>query len=72
MKQGMAMVFRRQENKDNSIVLKFCGLHSDRQYEVTIEDTSVKQTLTGEELSNGIDVTIEDTLGSLLITYCQV
>ncbi|MFC1715521.1 glycoside hydrolase family 36 protein [Candidatus Poribacteria bacterium] len=72
MKQGMALVFRRAESKDRSIVLRFSGLHPDEQYEVIMEDTGVKQTLTGEALNKGMDVTIEDTPGSLLITYCQV
>ncbi len=72
MKQGMAVVFRRQESKDSSIALKFRGLHPDAQYEVTIEDADLKQTLTGESLSKGIDVTIADAPGSLLITYRQV
>ena len=72
MKQGMARVFRRQESKDSSIALKFKGLHPDAQYEVTIEDAGLKQTLTGESLSKGMDATIEDAPGSLLITYRQV
>ncbi len=69
MKQGMALVFRRAESKESSMVLRFSGLHPDAQYEVTMEDTDVKQTLTGEQLNKGMDVTIEDTPGSLLITY---
>jgi len=72
MKQGMARVFRRQESKDSSIALKFKGLHPDAQYEVTIEDADLKQTLTGESLSKGMDVTIEDAPGSSLITYRQL
>ena len=72
MKRGMVLVFRRVESKDSSIVLRFCGLHPDGQYEATVEDTDVKQTFTGEVLSKGINVTIEDAPGSSLITYCQV
>jgi alpha-galactosidase len=72
MKQGMAMVFRRVESKDSSIVLRFSGLHPDAQYKVTMEDTDTNQILKGEALSKGMEVTIEDAPGSLLITYCQV
>jgi alpha-galactosidase len=72
MKQGMALVFRRQESKDSSIALRFKGLHPDAQYEVTIEDADLKQTLTGEAFSKGMDVTIEDAPGSSLITYRQL
>jgi alpha-galactosidase len=72
MKHGMAMVFRRQESIDSSITLRFCGLHPDAQYEVLIEDTGLKQTLTGRELRGGMDVGIDDIPGSLLITYSQV
>jgi alpha-galactosidase len=72
MKQGMVLVFRRVESKDSSIALRFSGLHPDAQYEVTMEDTGVTQILTGEALSRGMDVAIEDAPGSSLITYRQV
>jgi alpha-galactosidase len=72
MKQGMLLAFRRPESPYLSAQLKLCGLHPQERYELTFEDTNVKQILTGEELSTGIAVTIEDAPGSLLATYCQV
>ncbi len=71
LKQGMVMAFRRQENADESMCLKLHGLDPSEKYEVTFEDSGVKKTLTGEALQEGIDVTISDKPGSVLITYCQ-
>jgi alpha-galactosidase len=72
MKQGMAMIFRRQESKDDSITIKFRGLHPDANYEVSIEDSASKQTLTGESLSKGMDINIHDAPGALLVIYRQL
>lgn len=69
LKQGMVIAFRRQENTDESMCLKLGGLDPVAKYEVTFEDSGNKQTLTGEILQAGIDVTISDKTGSELITY---
>jgi len=72
MKQGMFLVFRRPESPYLSARLKLGGLNPQARYELTFEDTGVKRTFTGEELSNGLKVTIEDAPGSLLVTYRQL
>lgn len=72
LKQGMAMAFRRQESTDESMCLKLLGLDPSARYEVTFEDSGVKETLTGKSLQEGIDVKISDKPGSMLITYKQI
>jgi alpha-galactosidase len=83
MKQGMFLAFRRPESPYLSARLKLGGLRPEANYVLTFEDTNVKlsiseipiktgQTFTGEELANGIDVTIEDAPGSLLVIYRQL
>lgn len=69
LKQGMVLAFRRHENDDESINLKLRGLDPKIKYDVTFEDTGIKQTLTGESLQAGINITIQDKPGSMLITY---
>ncbi len=71
LKQGMILAFRRPESPYIRACLKLGGLHSEASYELNFEDTGVKQTFTGEELAAGLDVSIEDAPGSLLVTYRQ-
>lgn len=69
LRQGMVLAFRRPECENQTVNLKFWGLSSDASYEVHFEDGDVKRTLTGKELSTGLDVTTPNQPGSLLITY---
>jgi alpha-galactosidase len=69
--QGMILAFRRPESPYIKARLKLRGLNREFRYELNLEDTGVKRILTGEELSGGFDVTIEDAPGSMLITYRQ-
>jgi alpha-galactosidase len=69
--QGMILAFRRPESPYIKARLKLNGLKRETRYELNFEDTGVKQTFTGEELSSGLDVTIKDAPGSLLVTYRQ-
>ena len=69
--QGMILAFRRPESPYIKARLKLGRLKREVRYELNFEGTGVKQTFTGEELSSGLDVTIEDAPGSLLITYQQ-
>jgi len=72
MKQGMVIAFRRHQCKDETLCLRLRGLKNDANYEVGFEDAGTKETISGEELASGIDVTINETPGSLLIMYQQV
>ena len=67
--QGMFLAFRRLNSSDLTANLKLRGLLPSGCYEVNFEDRGSKQTFTGEALAAGIDVTIEDAPGSLLVTY---
>jgi len=69
---GMFLAFRRPESPDPSIQLKLRALHPEARYALTFEDTGIQQTLTGQKLSTGFEVTLEDAPGSLLVTYRQI
>lgn len=69
LQQGMVLAFRRAECPVGTITLKLWGLSSEVRYEVFLEDGGVKQTYTGKELTEGLDITIDKQPGSLLITY---
>ncbi len=69
LKQGMFLAFRRLNSPNLTACLKLGGLSPSARYEVNFEDTGNKQTFTGEALATGINVTIEDAPGSLLVTY---
>ena len=70
--QGMILAFRRPKCPVPKAILKLRGLSPDARYEVHFEDTGVKEIFTGKNLARGIDVTIESTPGSALITYRQI
>ena len=67
--QGMFLTFRRPKSPYLTARLRLGGLNPQARYELHFEDTDERRTLTGEELSKGIDVTIEESPGSLLVTY---
>lgn len=72
MKSGMFVVFRRPESPYLSMRLKLRGIIPSEHYEITYEDTGIKQVLAGETLCAGIDITINDAPSSLLVTYKSV
>jgi len=67
--EGVVLAFRRLNSPDSTIRLKLGGLLPSGRYELNFEDTGNKQTVTGKALASGIDVTIEQAPGSLLVTY---
>jgi len=69
LKQGMFLAFRRPNSSDLTARLKLRGLLLSARYELNFEDAGKKQTFTGEALAAGIDITIEQARGSLLVTY---
>jgi hypothetical protein len=78
----MFLVFRRPESPYLSARLQLGGVLPSANYELHFEDTGIKlseaksrksgQTFTGEALRAGIDVTIADAPGALLVTYRQI
>jgi len=71
LRQGTVLAFRRPKCTIITTRLKLKGLSPTARYEVHFKDSGVKQTFTGKELADGLDVTIERAPGSLLITYRQ-
>lgn len=72
LRQGMALAFRRPKCPIITTRLKLKGLSPTARYEVYFKDSGVKQTFTGEQLAEGLEVRIETRPGSLLITYRQL
>jgi len=70
--QGIVLAFRRHKCPITTMRLKFRGLSPTAPYEVHFKDSDIKRTFTGKQLADGLDVTIEGTPGSLLITYRQI
>lgn len=69
---GIVIAFRRNDCMVESIVVKLCGIEKDAKYELRNEDSGVAEVKTGTELSNGINLTLTNKPGSLLITYTKI
>ncbi len=69
LKQGMIMAFRRHKCQIDSINVKLKGLTPESDYKLTSEDDGTTKTVKGIELMSGIDLTIPNAPGSLLIIY---
>jgi alpha-galactosidase len=69
LRQGLVHAFRRPKSPIETITLKMRGLSPGVSYEVCFEDSGLKQTFTGKELGDGLDVTIKNPPGAALITY---
>jgi alpha-galactosidase len=68
-KDGIIVAFRRPENIHDSIPVKLSGLAAAETYELFYEDSSLHARRSGRELMNGIELTISQKRGSLLIRY---
>lgn len=71
--QGIVYVFRREESAEAVNIISFCAVDMDREYTLTFIDENFNQsqtTVTGKELANGIEVTIERSRNSLIVEYC--
>jgi len=66
---GIILAFRRKDAADESIVIKLGGLDPDAVYELTYEDYQIQIKKTGQELSEGITISIPQKPASLLINY---
>ncbi len=71
-KDGIVMAFRRDNNNDGSLKVRFGGLTANATYEVFNEDNGQSQTLQGSELMAGYELSISDKPGSLLLKYHEV
>ncbi|MBR2169024.1 MAG: alpha-galactosidase [Alistipes sp.] len=68
-KSGIVVGFRRKDNKQTSIEVKLRGLDPTTNYVVRNENDGKEQTLSGEQLANGITLTLEKPLDSILLKY---
>lgn len=69
---GIILAFRRKDCKDDSIIVKMHRIDSDRKYELLNEDTSLTETIPGEELKKGYRIKLTDQPGSVLIFYKKI
>jgi alpha-galactosidase len=68
-KDGIVVAFRRPENIQDSIPVKLSGLAATDNYELFYEDSNLHTRRSGRELMDGIELTIPQKPGSLLIRY---
>lgn len=66
---GIIMAFRRKDSPDSSIEVKLKGLDENAKYELNDEDSAIKTMKTGRELIAGFTITLNEKLGSRLISY---
>jgi alpha-galactosidase len=69
---GIIVAFRRSENDQESITVKPGGLDQKANYEWLNEDTGERKTVSGAELSAGVQLQIKSKPGSNLISYRKV
>jgi hypothetical protein len=65
----MLLAFRRPQSPYVTARLALRGLLPEARYELVFADTSVRQTVEGSALADGLVVTIDSVPGSALITY---
>lgn len=70
---GFIVAFRRDESPEASIPVKLSGLSSDKRYIIENCDTGEKEIRTGEELSEGYNLLLEEQRSSMLLKYgCEL
>lgn len=71
-KTGIVVGFRRKDNKQNSIEVKLRGLDPNTNYVVRNENDGKEQTLSGQQLAEGITLSLDKPLDSILLKYSPV
>ena len=66
---GIVMAFRRKDNTSDTLTIQLCGLNPQLRYSLFDDNTQKTSTYSGQELLNGITITIDQPLGSLLLKY---
>jgi alpha-galactosidase len=66
---GIIIAFRRNDCPVESITVKFKGLDVNADYELVDDDSGKKSIQKGAELSKGINLSLSEKPGSLLIKY---
>jgi hypothetical protein len=67
--EGMVLLFRRDKSRYAAMDVALQGLSQSQLYELTNADTGKTVRLTGKELSQPLQVTIDKAPGSALLTY---
>jgi len=66
---GIILAFRRKDCAEETIRVKICGIDQKAIYELSYEDYAIQVKKSGEELSQGIEISIPQKPASLLISY---
>lgn len=66
---GYIVAFRRDKSDEKTIKVKLSGLSPSQKYKITNIDTNDEKIKTGLELSEGLDLMIDEPRGSLLLKY---
>ena len=66
---GIVVGFRRKDNKQESITVKLRGLNADKNYIVRNENDGKEQVISGKQLAEGITLTLDKPLDSILLKY---
>ncbi len=69
---GIVMAFRRKNCPDEAILVKLRGLNKTADYELVDEGSGRKVIQKGEEIMNGIKLSLAERQKSLLISYKQM
>jgi len=70
-KDGIILAFRRDESMDEAIRIKLMGLYEHTSYDLSFKDYGLMIRKTGKELMDGINISIPQKPGSLLIRYAE-
>jgi len=70
--EGMVLAFHRAQCAKTSIRVQLKGLDAAATYELEFSTGEPKRRMTGRELAAGLDLVLEATPSSVLITYRQV
>lgn len=72
--EGTALIYKRENVSENTYKLKLNGLDSDKTYEIhDYDNPENKQTFTGKQLmTDGVDITINETPKAVIIVYKAV
>lgn len=71
-KTGIVVGFRRKDNKQNSIEVKLRGLDPNTNYVVHNVNDGKEHTLSGQQLAEGITLSLDKPLDSILLKYSPV
>lgn len=66
---GYIVAFRRKDNPDKNYTVKLSGLKPEKEYTLTNKDTRESIKKSGKELAEGLTLTLDKPLESLIIRY---